>query len=559
MRSLKSKIVLGFAAVLVLLVVAGTTAAISMNAGERQVEKMISQELELVTVSEQLSKNVSQRIAIVRGYVLFGDNAFLQDFRRYTETSKKLQKRLLELRTDEEAAKLVARNDQWREMVEGELFSSYASGNLDKALNYLSEQSEPVARELMAGFDAVASASLERIDETKTALVQDMSRNSAIMTILSVASVLLGIGVALYLSNSIIRPIVGIIGRIRAIAGGDLSGEPLDSGTKDEIADLAAAMNAMVGSLRRIVSHVHESAERIAASSDELISGTTLVNGATADITEAAREVAAGAMKQTESLSDNAVAMAEMSTVTQRIAEATHTASSVAMEATDEAEQGHEAIRSAVGQMDAIRLAVGRTSDAMRQLGARIGEIHTVLTAMREIAAQTNMLALNASVEAARAGAGGRGFAVVAGEIKKLSDRSAASSKSISELVGYIHADTRAVLSEMEQGVRSIERGTELVDRAGDTFGRIVAGSSRVSADIQEIASAAQQLSAGSEQLAASLSELTSIAEQSLLHSRQVAEKTGDQLEAVAEISASSVALNAMSDTLKTAAGEFKL
>ncbi len=529
-----------------------------MNIGKDKVDRMVSEDLELVTVSEQLSKNVSQRVAIVRGYVLFGDNSFLADFRRYTETSKTLQKNLIGLRPSPENKKLVELNDQWRAMVENEVFPSYASGNLDKALTHLNTTSEPIARELMAGFDRIAASSLDQIKEEKENLIQDLNRNKNMIIILAIVSVLLGIGIALYLSDSMIKPIRRIVKRIQAIAGGDLRGERIESGTKDEIAGLAVAMNGMVDHLRELVVRILLHADRISLSSGEMSAEADRMSRASEKIAEEMQEVAAGSMRQTESMNDNSMAMSEMSSVIQRIAEATNTATQVSLDATTEALQGNEAIHNAVGQMTTIHNTVGRTSDAMKLLGQRIGEINSILAMLEEVSAQTNLLALNASVEAARAGVAGRGFAVVADEIKKLSVQSASSAKSISDVVKIIQSDTRSVISEMDDSVQAIEQGMKLVGVAGETFNKIVSSSTNVSAEIQEIAASTEQMSASSEQLSAALSELTGIAERSLHKSRTVASTTEDQLGAISGIAASSVSLNRLSDELKAAMDAFK-
>jgi methyl-accepting chemotaxis protein len=559
MKSLRYKMLLGFSAVLALLVIAGASASISMSIGQKQMDEMVSSELELVTTSEQLSKNVSQRVAIVRGYVLFGGNTFLSDFRIYTEASKTLQKKLIELNHSDEVKKLVELNDQWRALVEDDVFPAYASGNIDKALNHLGTTTEPIARELMKGFDQIAASKFDQITTDKEALIQSLSLNKNIIIILTIISILLGIGIALYLSNIIIKPLVRIVGRIQIIAQGDLRGERIESSTKDELADLANAMNQMVGGLLLLVTKVNENADRIAYSSGELSDGAERMSSATKEITEAVQGVAAGSIRQTESMKDNSTAMSEMSIVIQRIAEATYNATQVSLEATTEAQQGYEVIRTTVGQMGSIQNIVGQTSNAMNQLGEKIGEINSILAILEEISAQTNLLALNASVEAARAGDSGFGFAVVASEIKKLSVQSASSAKSIKGLVKIIQSDTSNVLYEMQDGVKAIEQGMKLVGLAGQTFERIVISNANVSSEIQEIASSAEQMSASSEQLAASLTELSAIAEQSLNKSQAVAATTEDQLGAMGEIAASAVSLNHMSSELKEAMMAFKI
>ncbi|WP_256760945.1 methyl-accepting chemotaxis protein [Cohnella sp. WQ 127256] len=559
MKSLKYKILLGFTTILILLVIAGASASISMRVGQQQVHKMVSNDMELVTVSEQLSKNVSQRIAIVRGYVLFGDNSFMADFRRYTETSKTLQKKLIELNPSEENKKLIELNDKWRTMVEDEIFPSYASGNLDKALNSMTTSTEPVARDLMEGFEQVAASSLAHINTDKEALIHTLSRNTNIIIVLTIISIMLGISIAFYLSSTIIKPLVQIIFRIQTIATGDLRGGQMESKTKDEIAQLAKAMNQMVGNLRLVVTKVHENAERITLSSEQLSGSAEQMTMATKKITNAVQSVATGSMRQTESMNDNSLSMSEMSIVIQRIAEATYNATQVSLEATQEATQGNEAIRTAVGQMGSIQLTIGKASIAMKQLGEHIEEIHSILEVIEDISGQTNLLALNASIEAARAGESGRGFAVVANEIKKLSVQSASSAHSISDLVHIIQAETHNVLNEIQDGVKAIKLGMELVDVAGQTFERIVQSNVNVSSEVQEIASSAEQMSASSEQLAASLTELASIAEQSLHKSQTVAATTEDQLGSMINISESADSLNSMSHELKAALIAFKI
>ncbi|MEK3884311.1 methyl-accepting chemotaxis protein [Paenibacillus sp. PL2-23] len=558
MKHLRSKILLGFAVVLILLAISGASAAISMDIGKKQVDEMVTRDLELITVSEQLSKNVSQRVAIVRGYALLGDSALLQDFRRYTETSKALQRKLLVLHPSEDAKKLVALNDEWRVMVEGDVFPAYASGNIDKAMEYLNTRSEPAAMALMTGFDQLASSAYEQINTNKRSLIHSLESNQFTVLILTVISILTGTVTALYLAKSIVRPIIRIINRIHSIANGDLRGEPIIAETKDEIAGLAAAMNGMVENLRRIVGKVHENAGHISSSSYELSASARLMNTATGEIAASSQEIAAGTRRQTESMNDNAVAMSEISIVIGRIAEATQDASQAAIDAKAEAEQGCEDMHSAIGQMGSIQDSINLTCSAMNQLGGKLSKINTILAMLNEISTQTKLLALNASVEAARAGDTGRGFSVVADEMKKLSDKSADSSESIAELVKLIHTDSRSVLEVLEQGVHAIERGMQLVERAGESFDRIKAANSSVASDIQEIASSAQQMSAGSEQLAASLAELTSIAQQSLLRSLHVADTTEHQIGAMEEITVSSGSLSRMSVELKDAISAFK-
>jgi methyl-accepting chemotaxis protein len=262
----------------------------------------------------------------------------------------------------------------------------------------------------------------------------------------------------------------------------------VDLDSKDEMGQLANSFNALVGRLHGTLSTASGNAGGVLSTSSVL--------------TSAAAQVADSSAKQASATSATAAAVEEMTVSINTVSNSAEEAQNLALRAGENSEQGGKTIQEAVREMGEIASTVGEASKVINDLGQESREISNVVQVIREVADQTNLLALNAAIEAARAGEQGRGFAVVADEVRKLAERTAQSTGDISAMIGKIQGSANDAVAEMEKVVQRMEQGKALVESAGERMLSIQDDSSKVSAAVTEISNNLKEQSIASQDIA---------------------------------------------------------
>ena len=268
--------------------------------------------------------------------------------------------------------------------------------------------------------------------------------------------------------------------------------------TADALGSVADAFNLMITGLTSLVSQASDVAQEIQHS--------------TSDILRASDHMRKGAEQQTSQIQGAVGAVNEMSSTIQRMAENADAATQASLKATQAAVKGGTSVSETIKGMQRIRAAVQTTGKKIKGLGERSLEIGAIIEVINEIATQTNLLALNAAIEAARAGEQGKGFAVVADEVRKLAERAGRATKDITSLIKGIQVETSEAVTVMEEGTREVEEGTKLADQAGAALReieQIVKQTSGLVADITHAAADQVKVSEGVASSMASISKLT--------------------------------------------------
>ncbi len=247
------------------------------------------------------------------------------------------------------------------------------------------------------------------------------------------------------------RQVMNLLSIVSTAAEGDLTIKA--EVTADALGSVADAFNLMIAGLTALVTHASNVATQIRRS--------------TSDILRSAERMRLGAEQQVLQIRNASDAVNAMSLTTLRMAENAEAATQTSVKATQAAIKGGTAVSETIKGMQRIRVTVQSTGKKIKGLGERSLEIGAIIEVINEIATQTNLLALNAAIEAARAGEQGRGFAVVADEVRKLAERAARATKDITGLIKSIQAETSEAVKVMEEGTREVEEGTKLADQAG--------------------------------------------------------------------------------------------
>ncbi len=309
---------------------------------------------------------------------------------------------------------------------------------------------------------------------------------------------------------------------------GDLAAH-IHTTTKDEMGHVAAQFNEMRQNLKRMIARVSGSAVMVADTA--------------AKLSDKSHQVAQLTQQQTDSASSVAAAVEQMTTSIAMVASHAVDAETVSAKAAELSADGEKVVRDASSEMARIADSFSKSSQEITSLGQRTEEISSIVNVIKEIADQTNLLALNAAIEAARAGEQGRGFAVVADEVRKLAERTTNATKEITSMIGNVQASMQSAVTSMGAGASQVMQGVNLSSRAGDALSDINSGSKDVLTMIHDIASAVQEQTSASHQIAENIERISIMAQ--------------DSNSSMEQMSAEAKALGMISGTLKDAISLF--
>ena len=371
-------------------------------------------------------------------------------------------------------------------------------GRYDDALAILKSKADPPP--YIEGIKEVIRYQEKGVQEKYRQILADNQGVRIILITFSIISLFVGGVVSFVITRSITLPIQKNIGVARTLAEGDLSVK-VETDRKDEFGDEMEAFKTMVEKWRLLISEVKESASSVGSASHEL--------------STSAEQLARGASAQVERTVQVSTASEEMSQASLDIARNANDISDSAKEMVHTAQSGNDIVTKSVNEVNEIAKTVHKSADFVKDLGEQGEKIGEIVLVINEIADQTNLLALNAAIEAARAGEAGRGFAVVADEVKKLAERT---SKSTQEIGGMIHAMKTGVdraVQSMGEASENVQRGVRLSNEAGTALGEIVHSSSSLQSMVQQIATAIEEMNSTTDEIAKDIEQVASVTKDS--------------------------------------------
>lgn len=560
--TIKQKLIVSYLIVSLIFGLASFISYKNAKEANESYEYLLDTVSEIRSITQEIQTNIALQIGYYRAYMLYENPKMRENL---NDTNKRIEDLINE---GKELATLQETRDRLDEIAElNREFGQQANEIMDsitidkqKALakgleeivpitNHLTEKSEALHK--MLKVDILDKQVKETKNNTRSGMTQ--------VLIISIIATLFALGCGVIISLLISRPIVKLANLTKQVASGDLNVETLTIKSKDEIYYLNESFEQMTNNLREMIRGIATNSDQVAASAEQLNASAEQSSKAAEAVASSIQEIAAGAEGATTKLENNSKSIQQVVQGVLRISDSTMNVSQLSKKTTIEAEEGGKFVEDNLSQMKFIHESVRRSNEVISSLSQRSQEIGNILDVISGIADQTNLLALNAAIEAARAGEHGKGFAVVADEVRKLAEQSQVSAKNIAELISVIQKDTEESVRIMSEVMENAEQGVKVSVETSNKFTQILDSTRKITPQIEEVTAAVQQISANIEEVSTSVDEIAKNAQANAMISEEVAAATEEQLASMQEIDASAQALAVMAEELKVLVNRFKI
>jgi methyl-accepting chemotaxis protein len=480
---MKLGIVFGFLLLMLIMTICfGLSSTQKVNESVEQIAK--GNYAKTVHASEA-AKALDELQGCIRMLVLLKDqNAIIKEKQKLEESRSKYReamKKLEETEKSEKGVKLIetAKNAiAPAVVVNNKVVELALAHKQDEAITLLLKEGVPLTQKIQDAFDEQLKYQEECVDTSYERAQSVYSRAKIVQIVAGSIAVLLGLLAALFLIRNFVTRINRVAGAMSRVADGDLSVQ-LRIYANDEIGDLGRSINRMLTSINEMIASIKNTANQVASASGVLYSTS--------------EQIATGAEEVAAQAGTVATSSEEMAATSSEIAQNCNMAAESSKQASELATDGVAVVQETVAGMNRIAERVKESAATVESLGSRSDQIGEIVGTIEDIADQTNLLALNAAIEAARAGEQGRGFAVVADEVRALAERTTKATKEIGQMIKAIQTETKGAVTSMEEGVNEVERGTKDAAKSGVALENILNQINAVTMQINQIATAAEQ------------------------------------------------------------------
>jgi methyl-accepting chemotaxis protein len=560
--SVGKKLLSGFFAVLLLLGIIAGIGNYAINEVNKSYSDIINNRVKKVILVKKLQSSFMVEFISIRGYLLTGDPAQKNDYDEAVKQFEKTKSKLLSMNLIGKVKKDIIDLDNLHTRykdVAHDVIDFKMNGDEVGYLSTIKTKGTPISKAFNRKADELVKFEENLLGSQSIAATKGVNFVKSLVLILSVIAFVIGSVLAFLISRSISKPISIVVDAIKRVSNGDLTIDVIKVKNRDEIGTLVQALNMMVKDLKGVIDHVSVSSLQVASSSEELAASAEQSTSVAQQISLNIQESASGMERQLKQVQKVSSALERMDQGIQYIAQSSNVMLESASQATSFAEKGDISVDNVVKQIEQVYDAVGQATKSILLLEDRSKEIGKIISLITNIANQTNLLALNAAIEAARAGEQGKGFAVVADEVRKLAEESKYSADQIAEMVSIIQQETRQVVELMENGNKLVTEGLNGTKETSSAFMQISQSINEVSNKANEVTLSVTKLANGSKQIMDFVGDVNEITEINAAASQESSAATQEQLANMEEVTASATTLAQLSEELQGRVSRFKV
>ncbi|MFD3449492.1 methyl-accepting chemotaxis protein [Microbacteriaceae bacterium 4G12] len=427
-----------------------------------------------------------------------------------------------------------------------------------EAYAYYAKEAEPAMEKTSKSIKELVnynSNKAEQLHKDNTSSAQTMIWWFIIISAISVATVIL---IGYIIKLSIKRPIALLQHDMKEVADGNLVVRTSYQ-ANDELGNIVTSFNDMLDNLQPLMERIKVTTQEVTASTESMLHNTKHASKISDEAVQTIYEVNRQIEGQVTNIQESSIAMNDIANGVQTVAESAATVAEVSITTTDRVNSGSEVIKQSITQMNNVHKVVEETSTVIERLVTRTQHIDKALKAITDIAEQTNLLALNAAIEAARAGEHGKGFAVVASEVRSLAEQSKQSANEINDLIKSIQQDTKDTVQVMKRGQEEAIQGKNAANEADKAFSTIMTDINQITQQIQEVSATTEEMSAGTEEINASLSVVAETSTSVAKDTNQTVQAIQTQASSITEITNQSMQIKKQIEELEALLSQFKI
>ncbi len=564
-NSIRGRVLIIFSLLIIVLVAMLVLTSTKMQQSQDALKNYINVGITEQMMVNEIATTIAQLSNAEQSYIITGKSNYMTSYRNYKDSATTQLKNLQSTYKNrpEEFKKIEAINEHFLTYLSysERVIKQRDSSGIEAAQKLVNAGNGKAA---MSNMDVQIDSMNELLKKQNAAQILEMekdNKNSMILFIgLTVFAVILTLSFGIYLFNSIRKSTYSINRSILEIAqaGGDLT-RRVKIRSKDEFAEIATNTNILIESIANLVRRVSLLSENVSASGQQLMASSDDTAVTIQSIADSTGEIAAGSEQTMESMAVAINKMNSLEEATRYLNEDAQTVKKATDQMAEAAKKGADSVQHSSNVMLTIEETMATTSQTVETLGMRSYEITSIIKTITTIAEQTNLLALNAAIEAARAGEHGKGFAVVADEVRKLAEQSQNAAKEVTNIVTSIQQEVVSIVKQNHEGVESVIKGVEVANETNNSLEQIMRQTEETITVIDKMVRQIEQTLIFSQEVAASFVEVTQIAENTAANTETSAAAAQEGSAAMEEINASAVELSNQADELRKVVNEFKL
>ncbi|AWE07148.1 methyl-accepting chemotaxis protein [Lysinibacillus sp. 2017] len=560
--SIRKKLFLSFGIIILILIGLSAFSVNQMSKMDNEYTFLLEDRAYKVMEANKIQNATSLQGLYIRSYVLRQESSNLDNLytqrELVTNTLKEIEPLFTLPQMQEEIKNIKEQQVVYNDYVD-EIIEYVNNGQNDKAKSVLFDYAVPANRAIQQSINNIVDFQVEQMNVSSNDTTENAAFSQKILIIISILGVISAIILGIMITRNITIPLKRLTTATNVIATGDLSDKDIVVNTKDELNELAQAFNTMKANLSNLIRNVSMNVSNTTAAAEQLAASTDEVTVATKDIAEHMEHIASAGGQAADTGNDCAIATDESAQGVGRIAEAAQSLHSQSIDTQSMANEGGQTLQTAEKQMAVIQKSSHETRERIQQLSKQSAEIESITKVITDITEQTNLLALNAAIEAARAGEHGKGFAVVADEVRKLAEESKSSASKIVGLTSLIQKDTKEVEESVNLTVQNVDQGVTYLQNAQASFSNIVGSITVMTAQIQEVSASSEEISASTEEVAASVTEMAQAANNAAQQSSLVLASVEEQTATMHEINSVAKSLSEGAMAIHEEINQFKI